>query len=56
MKANFEKLKEEEMKRWSERELFLRQEFARELGIHQGRLSVFEENIQAESEIEESTE
>jgi len=41
--------KEKELIRWQEREPFLRQEYARELGVHQGRMSIYEENINKES-------
>jgi len=46
--------RERELTRWQERELFLRQEYARELGVHQGRMSIFEEKMNKESDKKES--
>ena len=51
-KEELEEKREEELERWKNREPQLRmqfqQEFARELGIHQGRMSILEEQIKAE--------
>ena len=49
---DWEKKKEEELERWSKHQVFLQQEFARELGIHQGRMSIIEEKIEEEIEKE----
>ena len=50
---DWQKEYDEELKRWEERQKFLQQEFVRELGIHQGRISVFGKQLNPEEGVAE---
>ena len=46
-------LKQKELERWEQQMPLLQQEFARQLGIHEGRITVFDDRIKEEEGIDE---